>query len=118
MIVKMKRYSFLVYYKQYMEFLEKIREIGVLHVIEKPEGIAENDNLREKMLLAARIKTALKQLEKRVPKDRVQAPVDTSRVGLEILKQVENALAEKETLEQKLQLTEKRTGADGSLGLV
>lgn len=107
MIVKMKRYSFLVYYKQYMEFLEKIREIGVLHVIEKPEGIAENDNLREKMLLAARIKTALKQLEKRVPKDRIQAPVDTSRDGLEILKQVENALAEKETLEQKLQLTEK-----------
>ncbi|MGB4414956.1 MAG: V-type ATPase 116kDa subunit family protein [Paludibacter sp.] len=103
----MKRYSFLVYYKQYMEFLEKIREIGVLHVIEKPEGIAENDNLREKMLLAARIKTALKQLEKRVPKDRIQAPVDTSRDGLEILKQVENALAEKETLEQKLQLTEK-----------
>jgi len=60
--------SFLVYYKQYMEFLEKIREIGVLHVIEKPEGIAENDNLREKMLLAARIKTALKQLENGYPK--------------------------------------------------
>jgi len=42
--------------------------------------------------------------------------VDTSRVGLEILKQVENALAEKETLEQKLQTYRKRTGADGSLG--
>lgn len=48
MIVKMKKYSFLVYHKQYVDFLEKLREIGVLHVIEKQEGITENDALREK----------------------------------------------------------------------
>ena len=49
MIVKMKKYSFLVYHKQYVDFLEKLREIGVLHVIEKQEGITENDALREKI---------------------------------------------------------------------
>ncbi len=107
MIVKMKRYSFLVYHKQYMEFLEKIREIGVLHVIEKPEGISENDALREKMQLAARVKNALKQLEKRTPKNATLLPEDTSKDGVELLSKVENALAEKDTLEQKLQLTEK-----------
>lgn len=107
MIVKMKRYSFLVYYKQYMEFLEKIREIGVLHVIEKPEGISENDALREKMQLAARVKNALKQLEKRIPKNATLLPEDPSKDGIELLSKVENALAEKDTLEQKLQLTEK-----------
>ena len=54
----MKKYSFLVYHKQYVDFLEKLREIGVLHVIEKQKGITENDALREKMQLAAWINTA------------------------------------------------------------
>jgi V/A-type H+-transporting ATPase subunit I len=35
MILKMKKYTFLVYHKQYTNFLEKIREIGLLHVIER-----------------------------------------------------------------------------------
>ena len=64
MIVKMKKYSFIVYYRQYNSFLEKLRETGVLHVIERPEGVAENDALREKMQLAARVKNAIKLLEK------------------------------------------------------
>ena len=76
MILKMKKYSFLVYHKQYLDFLEKIREIGVLHVLEKPEGVAENDLLRDKMQLASRIKAALKQLEKRFPKNANLLPID------------------------------------------
>jgi len=107
MIVKMKRYSFLVYHKQYTDFLDKLRETGVLHVIEKNQGIAENDALREKMLLAARIKSVLKQLEKRQPKNTELAPADDSRDGLEVLTQVEQAIKDKEMLEQKLQATEK-----------
>lgn len=107
MILKMKRYTFLVYYKQYTEFLEKLRETGVLHVIEKAEGIAENDALREKMQFAARIKNALKQLEKRTPQKAELLPVNVAKNGLELLQNVELALAEKEALEQKLQSTEK-----------
>jgi len=107
MILKMKRYTFLVYHKQYTEFLEKIRETGLLHVIEKAEGIAENDALREKMQLAARIKNALKQLEKRTPKKAELRPVHEAKNGLELLQNVELALSEKEALEQKLQNTEK-----------
>lgn len=107
MIVKMKRYSFLVYHKQYTDFLEKIREIGVLHVIEKPEGLAENDTLREKMLLASRIKTSLKLLEKNTPKNAVYTNSENVSDGLSLLENVEAAFAEKERLYQKLQLTEK-----------
>ncbi|HRU63170.1 MAG TPA: V-type ATP synthase subunit I, partial [Paludibacteraceae bacterium] len=103
MIVKMTKYTFLVYHKQYIEFLEKIREIGVLHVIEKPEGIPENDALREKMLLSARIKIALKQLEKRLSKEIIPLPADPVKDGLEVLINIENKLAQKESLEQKLQ---------------
>lgn len=107
MILKMKRYTFLVYHKQYTEFLERLRETGVLHVIEKTEGIAENDALREKMQLAARVKSALKQLEKRTPPKAELLPASEAKNGLELLQNVELALSEKEALEQKLQNTEK-----------
>ncbi len=109
MILKMKKYSFLIYHKQYIEFLEKIREIGVLHVLEKPEGIAENDLLRDKMQLAARIKATVKQLEKRFPKKANLLPADTSMDGLSVLTKIENRLTEKEQLAQKLSIVEKES---------
>ena len=32
MIAKMNKLSFLIYHKEYEEFLEKLRELGVVHV--------------------------------------------------------------------------------------
>ena len=107
MIVKMKKYSFLVYHKQYVDFLEKLREIGVLHVIEKQEGITENDALREKMQLAARVKSALKLLEKKKKEKTEYAPASTNLSGIDTLTKVESAFAQKENLWQKLQQAEK-----------
>ncbi len=107
MILKMKKYAFLVYHKQYIDFLEKIRDIGVLHVIEKPEGVAENDELREKMQLSVRIKSALKQLEKRIPKNATLADYNPDLSGLEVLAKVEKVLNKKDELEQKLLQVEK-----------
>jgi len=107
MILKMKKYAFLVYHKQYIDFLEKIRDIGVLHVIEKPDGVAENDELREKMQLSVRIKSALKQLEKRIPKNATLAEYNPDLSGLEVLAKVEKVLNKKDELEQKLQQVEK-----------
>lgn len=107
MIVKMKKYTFLVYHKQYLEFLERIKDIGVLHVIEKPEGIAENDELRDKMQNASRVKNALKQLERHRPKNAELAPADLSRNGLEVLNEVEHVLNEREALLQKKVQAEK-----------
>ena len=55
MIEKMHRYTFLVFHKQYQDFLHKLKEVGVLHVKERPEGVAENDTLRQKMQLVVQI---------------------------------------------------------------
>lgn len=107
MIVKMKKYTFLVYHKQYLEFLEKIKDLGVLHVIEKPEGIAENDELRDKMQTAARVKTVLKRLQALRPKGAELAPADASRDGLEVMNSVEELLNEKDSLQVKVTQTEK-----------
>ncbi|HRZ98771.1 MAG TPA: V-type ATPase 116kDa subunit family protein [Paludibacter sp.] len=103
----MKRYSFLVYHRQYTEFLDKVRETGVLHVIEKPEGIAENDALREKMQLAARTKTVINRIEKLIPKGAILKTETKENAGLELLINIENKFSAKESLEQKLQLAER-----------
>lgn len=107
MILKMKRYTFLVYHKQYDDFLDKLRETGVLHIIEKAEGIAENDALREKMQLASRAKNAIARLEKCRQKNSPAYPANNTKSALELLSGVEIIQANKESLEQKLIFTEK-----------
>jgi V/A-type H+-transporting ATPase subunit I len=103
----MTKYTFLVYHKQYLDFLEKIKQIGVLHIVEKPEGISENDDLRNKMQTASRIKSVLEKLKYHCPKGVELAPVDTNRTGLELLTDIESLFIEKERLHQKLAQTEK-----------
>lgn len=38
MITKMKKLTFLVYYKEYEDFLNQIRELGVVHIVERQCG--------------------------------------------------------------------------------
>ncbi len=102
MIVKMKKYTFLVYHKQYMEFLEKIKDIGVLHVIEKAGGTEENDELREKMQAASRVKNVLKQLAYHRPEGEKPAPFDPACDRIEQFHLAEKLLQERDLLQQQL----------------
>ena len=45
MISKMNKLSFLIYHKEYEMFLEKLRELGVVH-IEKRQGAEMDANLQ------------------------------------------------------------------------
>ena len=47
MISKMKKYTFLVFHRDYEAFLEKLRTLGVVHITEKGEGQAEDPKLQE-----------------------------------------------------------------------
>ncbi len=98
----MKKYSFLIYHRQYAEFLEKLRELGVLHVKELAEGIAENDVLREKMQLASRISSVVKQLEilTEASSEINNNDID-DKIGFELLNKVESINTEKEALLQR-----------------
>ena len=107
MIVKMRKYSFLIYHKNYLEFLEKIREIGVLHVIEKSEGIAEDDALNQKMQLKARLNALIRQLQKEIPKDNNPENVASETDGYTLLKEIESRYEALERLYQQLQLAER-----------
>ena len=46
MITKMKKLTFLVYHKEYEEFLNSLRELGVVHIVEKQQGAADNTECR------------------------------------------------------------------------
>ncbi|MBR3648352.1 MAG: ATPase V [Paludibacteraceae bacterium] len=43
----MKKYTFLVFHKEYDAFLTQLREAGVVHVSEKAEGVADDPKLQE-----------------------------------------------------------------------
>ena len=71
MIEKMKKYSFLVYHKEYDTFLEEIRALGVVHVIETQNGaIAEDSALGKTMDEAKRMDTAVNFLDARLKENK------------------------------------------------
>ena len=47
MITQMKKYTFLVFHREYEAFLEQLRDLGVVHVTEKAAGMAEDEHLQE-----------------------------------------------------------------------
>lgn len=63
MIVPMHKFSFLVFHKDYDDFLTQVRQIGVVHLIEKQEEVS--DEVRERYDLIKQIQWVVKQLSKR-----------------------------------------------------
>ena len=51
MIVKMSKYAFMVYHKEYDTFLSTLRDLGVVH-IKETNSVMDNERLQE--LLAER----------------------------------------------------------------
>lgn len=99
MIVPMKKYSFLVYHKEYLNFLNKLRELGIVHVIEKESGEIEDEELRTKHAQLKELNEAIKFLEKRdVEVERHKEDVD----GLKILDEIKSLRLEQENSIQRL----------------
>ena len=46
MITQMKKYTFLVFHRDYEAFLEQLRSLGVVHITEKASGTAEDATLQ------------------------------------------------------------------------
>ena len=43
MITQMKKYTFLVFHRDYEPFLEQLRELGVVHITQKAAGLIEDN---------------------------------------------------------------------------
>ena len=100
MIVPMKKYSFLIYHGEYFEFLKKLQEIGVLHVIEKQSGEIEDENLRELYNQTNQLKTVIKFLKKRNVESKPSDSADSD--GLKILGEILNIQGDLERDHQQL----------------
>ncbi len=106
MIIKMRKYSFLVYYKEYTKFLESIREQGVLHVKERGIAEASASTLRDKVLLLTRFNDAIRFLKPRAVEKKDDNP-DRKIDGLKVLHDLEALRHELDAADQRLANLEK-----------
>ena len=61
MITKMKKYTFLVFHRDYEAFLEQLRSLGVVHITEKASGTAEDATLQSLLQQADRLRKTIAQ---------------------------------------------------------
>ncbi len=103
MITKMKKLALLVYHKEYAAFLEKLREVGVVHIQERESGNVENPEMEQKLAVAARYARVVKRLEVCAATD--CKPAGNAADATAIIDKVEDLVADIEqhrTLQQVL----------------
>ncbi len=100
MIVKMKKYTFLVYHKEYEKFLKEIQELGVVHVVEKTGESA--DAVRKKIQLQKRIDSALKLLKTRFTDAHYSKEIKKDEDPVKIISEIEDLQLDIEQNQQKL----------------
>lgn len=63
----MRKLSLLIFHKDYQNFLEELRDKGVVHIHENKKRSAEDEELKQKFVIIKRIGEMLKHLSKRIP---------------------------------------------------
>ncbi|MDY2942368.1 MAG: V-type ATPase 116kDa subunit family protein [Paludibacteraceae bacterium] len=61
MITQMKKYTFLVFHRDYEAFLEQLRSLGVVHITEKASGMAEDATLQALLQQADHMRKTIAQ---------------------------------------------------------
>ncbi|NTW25065.1 MAG: hypothetical protein HGA37_10215 [Lentimicrobium sp.] len=93
MIVPMKKYAFLVYHADYESFLQKLRDIGVVQIVES--GNETTDTIQDRYILASKIADLTRML-----KNRKQTPVlsDKQVDSVELINRLQDLKTEQEKL--------------------
>ncbi len=99
MIVPMEKLSLLIFHKDYQTFLGALRERGVVHVHENKKKTAEDEQLKQKLVLIKRIGEMLRLLGKRQQETESIVPEEK---GAELLQRLENSYKRQEQIEQQL----------------
>ena len=109
MITKMKKYDFLVYHAQYDDFLEKLREIGVLHIATLENNDKSCELLVEKFNLKKRIENNIDILYNKLDKNisLSQTSIHDFDEGMDLLAKSEALLSQLEQAKQALTIAEK-----------
>lgn len=112
MITKMKKLTFLIHSGEYEQFLEHLRSLGVVHVIQKQAGAVENEELQEDLNLLGRCKAAIGELESYIDKADDSLISDAVRnfafdTPAKVLERYDIICADKVVQEQTLQALER-----------
>jgi V/A-type H+-transporting ATPase subunit I len=102
----MKKFTFLIFHRDYDRFLHELRELGMIHVVEKEEAALNREELHQFIAESKLLKEARKTLEKVVDK-KTFTPTDQPSVarGMEIPAAIAGIEAEKSALTQKLHVS-------------
>lgn len=101
MIVKMSKYAFMVYHKEYDTFLTQLRELGVVHVKET-NSILDNTELQSLLAERKRVKQAMRYCKDLNSKSEnvtlAPARVLDKKAGMKLLSKLEDLQEKKATL--------------------
>lgn len=105
MITKMNKLTFLVYHKEYEAFLEQIRELGVVHIVEKQSGEMD-DNLHafmQKRTLCKNMLQTMYTLAEKQPEEIVHKELSADA----LIKEYEDLQANLQDLNQQFAAIDK-----------
>ena len=105
MITKMNKLTLLVYHKEYTAFLERLREVGVVHIVEREKGGVEDPELERQLALANRYARTIKRLEQCAVEN--HAPAGDAANALAVVENYETLVADIEQHKTLLQVVEK-----------
>ena len=103
MIARLKKFTFLVYHKEYSDFLDRLREVGVVHIIEK--GRSEEEHPAGELLAELRrFDNAARIVKRSLPED--ETAVKTEGIEADpgaIVEKVESLTTETDDLKSRIQ---------------
>lgn len=104
MIVPMQKLSLLIFHRDYQQFLGELREKGVVHVHENKKKSAEDEQLKQKLVLIKRIGEMIRLLAKRPVPAEESIPAEKE---MDLLVMLENQYKRRDQIDQQLTSLEK-----------
>lgn len=103
MVIPMKKYAFLVYHADYLNFLAELRKLGVLDVAELTREVTAE--IRDNMLKQKQISDSLKILRQRTPVAMESGQAFSS--GEQVVERIKELLYEQDVVKQQLTVINK-----------
>ncbi len=112
MVATMKKYLFLAYHEEYEKFLQDLRSLGMIHVVEQDRSQVDEDILFGFIAKKKQLEEAKKTLLRVRPK-KTETPFKEADAafGGEIPAEIEKIEVEKSALKQQLAVSEKERDA-------
>ncbi len=105
MIAKLKKFTFLIYHREYHDLLDTLREEGVVHIAEMGRSDEDEESADERTLMLKRYDKAIRVLNRLSSESEADKPGEAEKGNPdEVLRDVERLLEEREEISSAIQL--------------